>query len=187
MQDDEWITAEEAAQLTGLSPRSVLRYGSGQEKRLRTRKRTGSKRLFYHRADVLALAEELEVAKRPPPLPPEPKPEMLPAGAMLQIVRQRDEDIDRLQREIRLLTAELARAQSDVAQRALPGQVEEVERKLTAAEIRLETAIQERDDWRSRYDRLSGQTRRVYIVLAVLFAILLVALAVFVVLVAVRG
>ena len=177
MTNDEWITAEEASALTGLSPRSVLRYGSGPEKRLRTRKRTGSKRLFYHRADVLALAEELEVAKRPPPLPPEPKPEMLPAGAMLQIVRQRDEDIDRLQREIRLLTAELARAQSDVERRALPGQVEEVERKLSAAEIRLETATRERDDWRSRYDRLSGQTRTGAIVMGVLVLVLIIAVA----------
>jgi hypothetical protein len=69
--EDKYITVEEAAQILNLSTRQVNRYGQGETPPLRTRK--AGRRLLYHYNDVLSLVKDLEIARTPPPLPPQKK------------------------------------------------------------------------------------------------------------------
>ena len=60
--NDRYLTADQAAEILGTSPRSIHRYGeSGQ---LRTRK-TG-RRVMYHEGDVHRMARDLQVQRRGP-------------------------------------------------------------------------------------------------------------------------
>jgi hypothetical protein len=65
MSDDQWIRADKAAKLLGLSERSALRYASGPAARIRTSKRTGSKRLGLYRPGVKAPAIDSLCTSRP--------------------------------------------------------------------------------------------------------------------------
>ena len=72
---EAWMTVEEAAAVLRLTPRQVNRYGHGDGARLRTQR--VSRRVLYHRQDVLALADELNVALKPS-VAIVPKAEMMP-------------------------------------------------------------------------------------------------------------
>ncbi len=69
----------------------------GHEGKLQTRK--AGKRLLYRRADVQALAEELAVDVKLPPAPPPPM-DLVPAGEMLQHIKERDARIDELHTQL---------------------------------------------------------------------------------------
>lgn len=60
--NDRYVTAEQAADLLGTSPRTVHRYGEGG--RLRTRK--AGRRLMYHAGDVQQMVDDLEAQRRGP-------------------------------------------------------------------------------------------------------------------------
>lgn len=115
--ENDWITGQEAATLLRISERSVQRYAGGQAPRLRSRKRVGSKKLYYYRPDVEGLAAEM--VRRPPPLPPEQKLEMLPAGATLDYLRQRDDELREAQRQLQAAALELGQARAELQRRAL--------------------------------------------------------------------
>ncbi|MDQ5852144.1 MAG: helix-turn-helix domain-containing protein [Chloroflexota bacterium] len=92
---DDYITVQEAAAILKLSTRMVNKYG--HEGKLQTRK--AGKRLLYRRADVQALAEELAVDVTLPPAPPPPM-DLVPAGEMLQHIKERDARIDELHTQL---------------------------------------------------------------------------------------
>jgi hypothetical protein len=59
---DDYISADDAAALLGVSGRQVHRYGAGSTARLRTR-RIG-RRVLFNQADVETLADELETVRQ---------------------------------------------------------------------------------------------------------------------------
>lgn len=97
MTGEPYIPVEEASQLLRVTPRQVNRYGSGDKPKLRTRR--AGKRVFYHREDVEALADELDAAHRLAP-PPAPRTDLVPAGEMLEYLRDRDARHDVLQGQL---------------------------------------------------------------------------------------
>ena len=77
--DDEYITAEQAAQILRVTDRQARRYAaSGQVQS----KRAGA-RVLLHRADVERLANELHAYERPPPTP-----QIVPQGELLQTIER---------------------------------------------------------------------------------------------------
>jgi hypothetical protein len=164
--DDEtdWLSGQEAAALLQMSERSVQRYASGATARIRTRKRTGSKRFYYYRPDVENLAAEM--VRRPPPLPPEQKVELLPAGATLDYLRARDEELRDAQRQLQAAALELGQARAELQRRQL-------------VDEQLQTVQAERDEVRRQIGRLQLQRA----MLAVAVIMLLVALVAIVVIV----
>src|SRR3712207_6802000 len=62
-QDNErYITAEQAAEILGTSPRTIHRYGEGGQ--LRTRK--SGRRIMFHAGDVHRLAEDFQTQRKGP-------------------------------------------------------------------------------------------------------------------------
>jgi hypothetical protein len=170
--NDEWITVEEAAGILRVVPRQVNRYGN--EKRIRI-KRTG-RRVFYHRADVTQLAEELGAARRPAP---PPKTELVPAGVMLDYLRERDQQLANTEHQLAAVLAQLAAAQQDLGRRMLP----EDEQKLRSQLIEVAA---ERDQIRSQFEALRNEInpwyRRWQVLLPIAIAALAVAITLFVLL-----
>ena len=106
----DYITVDEAAAILRLTHRQVNRYGS--DGRIGTRK--VGRRVLYLRTDVEALAEELDVENRP--APKQAKAELIPMGDMLEYLRERDQRIEELQRQVLAAAVELTRAQSQLEQ-----------------------------------------------------------------------
>lgn len=156
--ETEWLSGQEAARILQMSERSVQRYASGAVARLRTRKKTGSKRFYYYRADVENLANEM--TRRPPPLPAEQRPSEIVEGFTLGYLRQRDEELRDAQRQLQAAALELGQARAELSRRQL-------------VDEQLQTVSAERDEVRERIHRL--QLHR-----AVLVAIALVLLVAFV-------
>ena len=63
MNDEQWLTADQASQVLKVVPRQVHRYGTSG--RIRTRK--SGRRVLYNATDVARLADELQVDLRPVP------------------------------------------------------------------------------------------------------------------------
>lgn len=75
MTDDEYMTADLAADILGVSPRQVNRYGKGDPPRLRTRRH--GRRFLYNREDVLALAAHFAARSVPTQVQPSFDPHAL--------------------------------------------------------------------------------------------------------------
>jgi multidrug efflux pump subunit AcrA (membrane-fusion protein) len=163
---DEWMRADEAAKVLGLSERSALRYASGSSARIRTSKRTGSKRLWLYRPDVEALAAELQPARRAPDLPPLPKPELVPAGELLGYLRQRDEELKEAQRALQAAAMEIGQARAELQRRQL-------------VDEQLQVVQQERDEVRRQIARLRLQ-RLALAILVIVLAVAFIGFIVFV-------
>lgn len=162
MSDDEYISTQEASDLLHLSERSVLRYASGARPRIRTRKYTGSKRLFFHRGDVQALAEEIGAARRPLPEPRE-KPAMMPTGEVLQYLKSRDEELREAQRALAAAMAEMGHARGELERKRL-------------IDTQLQEVASERDSLRSEITKLRARLvlERVVAVAVVLLLVVIV-------------
>lgn len=167
--NDDWITVEEAASTLRVVPRQVNRYGN--EERIRI-KRIG-RRVFYHRADVDQLAEELGASRRPAP---PPKAELVPAGVMLDYLRERDQQLANTEHQLAAVLAQLAAAQQDLGRRMLP----EDEQKLR---IDLAAVASERDQIRTQLETLQSEInpwyRRWQILLPIAIAAIAVAITLF--------
>jgi len=158
---EEWLTVEDAASVLRLTTRQVNRYGGGNEPRLRTKR--VSRRVLYHRDDVEALADELNVALKPRTTPPA-KSEMVPAGDMLDYIRDRDNQLALLQGQLNRAAQENGRlsAMVDVQARQLED-AEAARLHLVDAEKRAATAEAERDRLRTELERRSrGWLRRLF-------------------------
>ncbi len=139
--DDEqdWLSGSEAARLLQMSERSVQRYASGPIPRIRTRKKTGSKRFYYYRADVENLNSEM--TRRPPPLPPEPKPAEVIQNFTLGYLQERDAELRDAQRQLQAAALELGAARAEAGRRAL-------------VDEQLHAVSQERDEVKKEIARL---------------------------------
>ncbi len=100
--DEQYISAREAGALLGLSPRQAMRYGEGDAPRIRSQ--MDGRRLVYRRDDVLSLADELQARKRrtanAPRRPLAIRGDSMPAGTMLDYLRERDERLREVQEQL---------------------------------------------------------------------------------------
>jgi hypothetical protein len=99
MDDDLYITVEETAARLRLSPRQASRYAD------KVRTRRSGKRTMYHADDVDALAQSMHVDYRPPPIP---RAELAPASVMMDRMREQEDRIAHLSREVGRLEGVLA-------------------------------------------------------------------------------
>ncbi len=104
MVEDEWITVEEAA--------TILRLSVRQTHRAEVEKKTIGRRAMFLRADVERLAAETEAHLRPAPLAP--RAEIMPAGEMLDYLRERDQDVRDAQTRAETAHQHLAQAMLEI-------------------------------------------------------------------------
>lgn len=149
MQDTEaYISVEEAADLLRVSTRQAHRYGEQEHGgRLRTRK--AGRRTLFHKGDVEALAIELGVEYKPPE---RSKTELVPAGDMLQYIRERDQQLSDVQGQLNRAMLEVGRLQGQLEQRLLPEDADTLRHKVAAAEA-------ERDALQQRMERMPRWAR----------------------------
>ncbi len=114
----EFIAVETAADILKMTPRQVNRYGN--ERRIRIRR--AGRRVLYLRDDVESLADELGVALRPNP---RPKTDLVPAGQMLDYIRERDRRLDEMQAQLLSAAAEIGRLNGLLEQQRLLGAANE--------------------------------------------------------------
>ena len=130
--NDEYIPVELVASRLKLSVRQATRYAD------RVRTIRSGRRILFHRDDVEALADELGVEYRPPPLP---RADLVPAGEMLQT-------FERQQAQIAALSMEVGRLQGLLeGQKQLTADTEDVRRQLADVEA-------ERDRLRAELEQL---------------------------------
>ena len=133
---DEYMPVEAVADRLRLSVRQATRYAE----RVRTLKK--GRRIYYHRDDVEALADELNVEER---LPVPPRTEMMPAGEVMQTFERQQERIAQLERERGRLEGVLT------TQQRLLEDADETRR-------RLEAVTAERDRLRAENERLQARS-----------------------------
>ena len=164
MSEEDYISGQEAADLLQVSERTVQRYATGANRRIRSRKYTGSKKLFYHRADVEALADDLGVARTVETVS-RPKVQMMPAGEMLSYLRERDQELKDTQRALSAAMAEIGQSRAQLEQRRM-------------LETQYQELTTERDSLRHEIGRLRGQ--RLAAIAVIMALIIFVAVLVFI-------
>lgn len=144
--DAEYMPVEDAAEVIGLGTRQVHRYGQqGQLRSLQV-----GRRVLYHRGDVEALADKLgRTREARPQRPREPKQELVPAGQMLDYLRQRDQELAEAQRRLETALLEVGRLRGEVERRLLPEDADGLRQELANVKA-------ERDVLRQQLDRTSG-------------------------------
>ncbi len=151
MSDDaEYIPVEEVAEILQVTTRQAHRYGEGENARLRTRK--AGRRVMFNRTDVEALAADLGVLDRP--RAQRPKTDLVPAGEMLDYIRDRDRRLEEYQHQLVQAAAEIGRLQ---------GQMEGQKRLIDEADnIRqmLDEVKAERDQLRVELERRQSLWQR---------------------------
>jgi len=132
--DNEYITVEEAAEILQVTTRGANRYGHGPNPRLRSRK--AGRRLLYNKADVIELARDLGVLNQPRPT--RPKTDLVPAGDMLNYIRERDNRLDALQQALNQAMLEIGRLQARLEQhKLLADENNELRNRLAETEARI--------------------------------------------------
>lgn len=123
MEDDaaDYIGVEEAAVLLGgITTRQAHRIGQ------QARTRTAGKRTLFHRSDIERLAEQrgvdreaVEHARQYQPQA-QAKTDLVPAGEMLNYIRERDRRLDEMQQQLYAAALEIGTLRAQVEQRVLP-------------------------------------------------------------------
>lgn len=141
MQDEaeQYIPVEEAAAILGLSIRHTSRYaGKVRTKRLGTR-------VLYHRGDIEQHAEEKRIkdqiheeAQPYKPPPKQPGTELLPPGEMLDYLRERDQQVERLTQQLTAAAHRVGELEALLQQRLLPEDAEALRRERDALRERLQ-------------------------------------------------
>lgn len=154
---DEWIEADRAADRLNRTERQIYRYGV--DRRIRTRK--FGRRTQYHAQDVERLAGELGVDRGPRP-PKQPRQEIVPPSAMLDYLRERDNQLEQAQREIQRLIYELGQRDQELSNRLLPEDADKIRRErdeykeqIEAYEQLIDEVIQERDTLQNQQQLLN--------------------------------
>ena len=142
MNEEHWLTVEEAANRLKLTTRATHRYG--EQKRVKT-KRAGRRILFYG-PDIDQLAEELGAANKPKPAPKQPKTEMVPAGELLGYLREKDQQLAEQQQQISALLIRLAEKETELGQRLLPADEQQLKRDLATVTAERNTIKNELED-----------------------------------------
>ncbi len=147
--DDQWLTADDVAQRLGLTTRQVNRYGmptATKPARLRTQR--AGRRVLYHHEDVETLAQELQPRLRP--RVSRPKTDLVPAGEMLQYIRERDQQLADVQAQLNQALIEIGRLQGQLSEtQRIRGQLEAVQ----AERDELQETIKRAQPWWKRLFR----------------------------------
>jgi excisionase family DNA binding protein len=143
------LTVEQVAARLNLSIRSAHRYA--ESKRLRTRR--AGRRVLFHAGDVEALARDLDIAASAPPAP-QPKQELVPAGQLLDYLKERDRHLAEAQARHEQALLEIGRLRGLLeTYKALPEDVEQLRGQLDQAQQDLATLQAERDELRQRLEQ----------------------------------
>ncbi len=130
--ETHWIPVEDAADILQVTTRQAHRYGEGDNARIRTRK--AGRRVMFHKEDVESLAADLGVLHAP--RPHRAKTDLVPAGEMLDYIRERDRRLEELQQQLTGAAAEVGRLQGLLeAQRPLLEDTEGLRRRLAELEV----------------------------------------------------
>ncbi len=143
---DQWLTAEQVADRLGLTARQVNRYGTPTAtKPARLRTQRAGRRVLYHREDVDQLAEELQPRLRP--RASRPKTDLVPAGDMLEYIRERDRQLAEVQAQLNQALIEIGRLQGQLTEtQRIRGQLEAVQ----AERDELQEAVRKSQPWWKR-------------------------------------
>lgn len=113
MADEEYISVEEVAAIMGLSIRQASRYAS------KVRTERINQRVLFHRGDVMEQARlkgiEHEVRERAATYQPKAtKADLVPAGDMLEYIRERDRQLAEVQAQLNQALLEIGRLQGQL-------------------------------------------------------------------------
>ena len=139
MSDTEYIPVEDVANLLGVKTRQAHRYGEGSSPRIRT-KMVGHRKLF-HRGDTEALATERQ--ETTPTRAKSPRTELVPIGDILDYIKERDRQLEDLQRQLTEAAAQIGYLRGQLEQRMLPTEAEKLRQEVEALK-------QERDTLRTQ-------------------------------------
>lgn len=128
MSNDEWMSAQQAQDYVGRTDRQLRRWSSGG--RVRTRKRGG--RVEYSRADLDAIRETLEEDTAP-----RSTQQIVPAGELLGIVRELQEQLQQSAAREGYLRAQLDQRLALPDERALRDELATERQRRTAIEAQL--------------------------------------------------
>src|SRR5690349_21660239 len=99
MSNDEWMPAAQAAAYLGKTDRQLRRYKAAG--RVRSRVRAG--RVEYHRADLEKIKAEIPEDTRPHV----PAQDIVPAGELLTLIREQQEQLQQAAAQLGYLRAQL--------------------------------------------------------------------------------
>ncbi len=113
MADEEYISVEEVAAIMGLSVRQASRYAA------KVRTERINQRVLFHRDDVMEQARlkgiEHEARERAATYQPKPtKTDLVPAGEMLEYIRERDRQLAEVQAQLNQALLEIGRLQGQL-------------------------------------------------------------------------
>lgn len=156
MPDSDYISGEEAAALIGVSKRTVERWANDAAKDLHVSHAPGGKQL-YLRVDVERLANEHQAGEaaraRAAQFTPQRPAEIVPAGEMLDYLRDRDSQIERLNQQLISAAAQIGSLQTQLEQRLLPADEQHIRQALAEAEARAGVLEQEAEQLREELER----------------------------------
>ena len=143
------LTVEQVAAMLNLSIRSAHRYA--ESKRLRTRR--AGRRMLFHASDVETLARDLDIAASAPPAP-QPKRELVPAGQLLDYLKERDRHVAEMQVRHEQALLEIGRLRGLLeTYKALPEDVERLRQQVDALEAERAALQAERDTLKAQIDQ----------------------------------
>ncbi len=116
---EEYIGVEEAAVLLGgITTRQAHRIGQ------QARTRQAGKRTLFHRGDIEAIAEQRgvdrEAVEHARQFQPPRRTDLVPAGEMLDYIRERDQRLDEMQQQLYAAALEIGSLRAQLEQRLLP-------------------------------------------------------------------
>lgn len=126
--DDQWMPTAQAADYLGKTDRQLRRYKTAG--RVRSRVRSG--RVEYHRADLEKLRAELPEDARA--RAPEPSQQIIPAGELLQLIREQQEQLQQAAARIGYLQAQLEQRPALEDTQALQQELEASRRRIAELE-----------------------------------------------------
>lgn len=141
MEEQEWLTAEQVAEILRVSLRHAYRYG--EDGKIVTRK--AGRRIQFSRASVEELAAELNVEIKPPARPQ--KTDLLPASELLEYLKQ-------VQDQLNTALLSIGRLQGQLDQRLLPEDEQNLKQRITELEQEREAIEAERSALQAEVERL---------------------------------
>ncbi len=151
MSDEAYIGVIEAAEILRMTERQVNRYG--HEGKLQTRK--AGRRVLYLKTDVEALATELDVNNRP--AQKSQSTALVPAGEMLEYIRERDRKLEEVQQQLINAAVEVTRLRTQLEQQK---QLSENQEGLQLRIMELEQALaRARAPWYKRVLGSAGKSQ----------------------------
>ncbi|PLS77451.1 MAG: hypothetical protein CYG59_23735 [Chloroflexi bacterium] len=152
MDDDvaEYIGVEEAAVLLGgITTRQAHRIGQ------QARTRQAGKRTLFHRADIEAIAErrgvDREAVEHARQYQPQPKTDLVPAGEMLDYIRDRDRRLEELQMQMNAVARENGYLRGQLEQRLLPEDAAALRQRVAELEAAEQALRMELEQARKRW------------------------------------